>query len=61
MKWHEVTQTFAVVDRVREMTSETCKYDEYGSFEDVPFLFISRERGKTAYLLKCMGLVREWG
>ena len=34
VKWHEVTQTFAMFDCVKEMTSKkTCKYGENGLFE----------------------------
>ena len=38
---YEVTQTFAMVDYVMEMTSmKSCKYGEYGLFEHLPFLFL---------------------
>ena len=34
VKWHKVTQRFAILDYVGEMTSKkTCKYEEYSSFE----------------------------
>ena len=34
VKWHEVAQTFSVIDHVREMTSKkTCMYGEYGLCE----------------------------
>ena len=34
-----VGQAFAVVNHVREMTSEkTCKHSEYGPFDHLPFL-----------------------
>ena len=38
-KWHEVAQTCAAVDQLREMTSKnTCKCGKYGSFEHLLFL-----------------------
>ena len=41
VKWHEAAQTFAVVYHVKEVTSnKTCQYGEYGSFEQLLFLFI---------------------
>ena len=51
VKWHEVAQTFAVVDYVREMTKETaCNYGEYGSVEHVLYLLSFDSRGEWAYL-----------
>ena len=39
--WHEVAQTFAVVDYVRIMTAEKpCKEGESESFEHLLFVFV---------------------
>ena len=41
IKLHEVTQMFAIVDCVREMTSEkSFKYGKYGLFEHLLFLSV---------------------
>ena len=37
---HDVTQTFAEIDYVKGMTAtKSCKYGEFGSFEQLLFLF----------------------
>ena len=41
LKWRGVTQTFAMVDYVREMTSKkSCKCGKYGSSEHLLFLYV---------------------
>ena len=43
VKLHEATQMFVMVVYIKVMTvKKSFKYDEYGSFEHLPFLFNSR-------------------
>ena len=40
IKWREITQTFAMIDCLREITAEKfCKYYKFGLFEHFLFLF----------------------